>query len=111
MTSAALRASSVESDVKSALPPRRFSRPASTTTDAASVVVEAGRLKRRGGSALFTSDSTLDARNAAEVIAEAHQGGLGRPDRDYFLREDDASKQLREHYRVHMARIFVLAGD
>jgi putative endopeptidase len=80
-------------------------------TDAASVVVEAGRLKRRGGSALFTFDSTLDARNATEVIAEAHQGGLGLPDRDYYLREDDASKQLREQYRAHVARMFVLAGD
>ena len=37
---------------------------------------------------LFRFDSTQDYRDASQVIAEADQGGLGLPDRDYYLKED-----------------------
>src|SRR5258708_23666432 len=45
------------------------------------------------------------------MIAMAHQGGLGMPDRDYYLRDDEKSKQLRQGYLQHVAKMFELSGD
>lgn len=79
--------------------------------DAKAVVVEAGHLRRTGIGALFSFDSAQDARDAREVIAEADQGGLGLPDRDYYTKEDDNSKAIRAQYVEHVAKMFQLAGD
>ena len=39
------------------------------------------------------------------------QSGLGMPDRDYYLRKDDADlEKTRDAYKKHLAAMFVLAG-
>ncbi len=38
------------------------------------------------------------------------QSGLGLPDRDYYLKEDDRSKEIRAKYLEHMAKMFDLGG-
>ncbi len=38
------------------------------------------------------------------------QAGLGLPDREYYLKEDDRSKEIRAKYVAHMAKMFDLAG-
>ena len=60
---------------------------------------------------LFYFTSQQDAKNSAEVIAAADQGGMGLPDRDYYLKDDAESKELRRKYVVHMAKMFELMGD
>src|SRR5271155_2349944 len=60
---------------------------------------------------LFRFDSTQDFRDATQVIAEADQGGLGLPDRDYYLKEDAKSVELRKAYVVHVQKMFELLGD
>ncbi|HEX7614963.1 MAG TPA: M13 family metallopeptidase, partial [Thermoanaerobaculia bacterium] len=52
-----------------------------------------------------------DARNSTRYIGILNQGGLGLPDRDYYLKDDAKSKDLREAYRAHVARVFELTGD
>jgi putative endopeptidase len=79
--------------------------------DAKAVVLEAARHRRQGVGSLFSFSSTPDARDAREVIAEADQGGLGLPDRDYYTKDDAKSKELRDQYVAHMTRMFQLAGD
>lgn len=64
-----------------------------------------------GGSIVFSSGSSLDPDNSEEQIAQIDQGGLGLPDRDYYTKEDDKSKEIRERYVEHVQRIFELAGD
>jgi len=66
---------------------------------------------RLGLTAGFFVSSEQDPGNSSVVIAGAGQGGLGLPDRDYYLREDEPSKALREKYLTHIARILQLAGD
>jgi predicted metalloendopeptidase len=44
------------------------------------------------------------------VIAYAFQGGLGLPDRDYYLRTDSTSVSLRREYRDHISRTLALLG-
>jgi endothelin-converting enzyme/putative endopeptidase len=68
-------------------------------------------LHRNGASALFEFGSGQDFKNSSEVIAQADQGGLGLPDRDYYLKDDQASKDLRVKYLAHVQRMFELSGD
>ncbi|MCM3876590.1 MAG: M13 family metallopeptidase [Thermoanaerobaculia bacterium] len=77
----------------------------------ADAVVEAGRLRREGVPALFSVASTQDARDATEITAEVDQGGLGLPERDYYTKQDDASKKIRAQYVEHLAKLFVLSGN
>jgi putative endopeptidase len=60
---------------------------------------------------LFRFNSTQDFRDADQVIAEADQGGLGLPDRDYYLKEDKKSVDLRQAYAAHVEKMFELLGD
>jgi len=72
---------------------------------------ETERLQTRGVSALFRFGSNQDAKDSTRVIGGAFQGGLGLPEREYYLKEDDHSKQLREAYQKHVAKMFELLGD
>ena len=60
---------------------------------------------------LFRFDSTQDYRDASQVIAEADQGGLGLPDRDYYVKDDPKSVDLRKAYLAHVQKMFELLGD
>src|SRR3984957_1452515 len=60
---------------------------------------------------LFRFDSTQDFRDATQVIAEADQGGLGLPDRDYYVKDDPKSIDLRKAYVAHVQKMFGLLGD
>jgi putative endopeptidase len=59
----------------------------------------------------FSFGSSQDFADSSRVIAFASQGGLGLPDRDYYLKTDAKSKELREKYVAHVARMFQLMGD
>jgi endothelin-converting enzyme/putative endopeptidase len=59
----------------------------------------------------FNFTSSQDFADSSRVIAFAMQGGLGMPDRDYYLKTDDKSKELRDKYVAHVARMFQLMGD
>jgi predicted metalloendopeptidase len=72
---------------------------------------EIARLHRQVINVAFVFESTPDFKNSSQMIAIARQGGLGMPDRDYYLRDDEKSKQLREGYIKHVAKMFELAGD
>jgi len=73
--------------------------------------VEVARLQGMGVSALFDFGSTQDAKDSTQVIGGADQGGLGLPDRDYYTKTDDKSKQIRDQYREHVSRMLGLLGD
>ena len=64
-----------------------------------------------GGGTLFTFRSNQDFKDSTQVIAEADQGGLGLPDRDYYLKGDAKSQELRKAYVTHVAKMFELLGD
>ena len=52
-----------------------------------------------------------DLKDSTRYLFDLSQGGLGLPERDYYLKGDAKSKEQREKYRAHMARMFELAGD
>ncbi len=77
----------------------------------ADLAKEIGHLHSIGISGAFGFTSGQDAKNSTMVIAQAHQGGLGLPDRDYYTKDDEASKKLREQYVAHVTKVFTLLGD
>jgi putative endopeptidase len=71
-----------------------------------------GRLQMSYGSAiLFRQGSTQDPDNSEQQIAELDQGGLGLPDRDYYTKDDEKSKEIQARYVQHIERVFELMGD
>lgn len=64
-----------------------------------------------GGGTLLAFRSNQDFKDSTQVIAEADQGGLGLPDRDYYLKDDAKSAELRQTYIAHVAKMFELLGD
>jgi len=66
---------------------------------------------RSGAKALFGFGSQGDFKDASQVIAGMDQSGLGLPDRDYYLKEDDKSRETRQQYQEHLAKTFGLLGD
>ncbi|MGC1311513.1 MAG: M13 family metallopeptidase [Candidatus Acidiferrum sp.] len=79
--------------------------------DITGLTEEGARLQAEGAGVLFNFGSDQDFKDSSKVIGEANQGGLGLPDRDYYTREDDKSKKLREQYVEHVAKMFTLLGD
>ena len=75
------------------------------------LAAEIAHLHRTGMSALFNFGSGQDFKNSSEVIAQAEQGGLALPDRDYYLKDDADTAAIRQKYLAHMQRMFELAGE
>ena len=81
---------------------------AKTPADLALLV---GALHAKGVDVLFRFGATPDFKDASVVIAGTSQGGLGLPDRDYYLKEDANSVKLRQEYAAHVGRMLQLGGD
>jgi putative endopeptidase len=61
--------------------------------------------------AAFGFGSGQDLDDASKVVATADQGGLGLPDRDYYLKDDAKSVELRQQYAAHVEKMFTLLGE
>lgn len=64
-----------------------------------------------GVRAIFRFEVGADEKDSETDIAQLAQGGLGLPDRDYYLLDDEKSKALRATYEDHVAKMFALLGD
>jgi putative endopeptidase len=62
-------------------------------------------------STLFSFTADQDFKNSSQYIPEADQGGLGLPDRDYYTKQDEKSKQIRQKYMEHIQQMLVLIGE
>jgi putative endopeptidase len=79
--------------------------------DTASLQDEIARLQHGGANAVFSFGSEQDLKDSTQVVAGAGQGGIGLPDRQYYLDDDARSKQLRAAYIQHVTNMFKLMGD
>ena len=57
----------------------------------------------------FSGGQDLD--DASMVVVQIDQGGLAMPSRDYYLKDDERSKQIREKYQAFMKKMFTLSGE
>jgi putative endopeptidase len=60
---------------------------------------------------LFSSGSSQDPDDSEQEIAELAQGGLGLPDRDYYVKTDAKMQEARDRYVQHLQKVFELAGE
>ena len=67
------------------------------------------RMNGLGGAFRFGVEQ--DPKESTRYIGTLSQGGLGLPDRDYYLKEDQKSKEIRTKYEAHIRRMFELAGE
>ena len=59
----------------------------------------------------FGLGSNQDFSDSSKVITFAGSGGLGLPDRDYYTKDDDRSRQMRAKYVAHVTRMMQLIGE
>lgn len=76
-------------------------------SDLQSVIIH---LHQEGVFVPFRFGSAQDPHEPTQVIADTAAGGLGLPDRDFYFKEDDKSKETRQKYLEHVAATFMLAG-
>lgn len=70
-----------------------------------------GVASRNGLEGLFEGYVGQDDKAPDTYIFGMVQGGLGMPDRDYYLLPDAKMKAVREAYVAHLTKLFDLAGE
>ncbi len=75
------------------------------------VPAEVARLHMYLANPVFIFYVNQDPKNSTQVIAQVRQGGLGLPDRDYYTKDDDHSREIRSQYLAHVQKMLELAGD
>jgi putative endopeptidase len=63
------------------------------------------------GSFFFGSGTDQDAVDSSVIIVEVEAGGLGLPDRDYYLKTDEKSVKIREQYVAYIQQLLSLTGE
>jgi endothelin-converting enzyme/putative endopeptidase len=64
-----------------------------------------------GGIGFFGANVGSDAKNSNRSVLSVGPGGVGLPDRDYYVSEDADSKEKREKYVVHVAKMLGFLGE
>ena len=80
-------------------------------SDPAQLAALIGKLQRIGVDAFFGYGEQQDFKDASKQIAFIQQGGLGMPEKDYYLRTGDKDVKLRADYVAHVAKMLTLAGS
>jgi putative endopeptidase len=78
--------------------------------DARSLTAAIAALQAADVEALFALGPTQDAADARHVIANIDQGGLGLPDRDYYLQDDEQSRAARAAYLAYAESLLGTLG-
>jgi len=58
----------------------------------------------------FSFFQTADLKNPNKYAIYIWQGGLGLPDKEYYLKEDEKSELLKNKYQEHVASMLTLVG-
>lgn len=69
-------------------------------------------MNRMGATAPYALGIHQDAKDSSKYIVDFWQSGLGMPDRDYYLSEDDARlKEVRAKYGAHVEKMLAMTKD
>jgi len=63
------------------------------------------------GGVLFGVYSIPDFNDASMQFAALDQSGMGLPSRDFYLKDDDKSKKIREQYLQYISKLLQLSGE
>ena len=70
-----------------------------------------GKLQRMGVNVLFSFGEQQDFKDATRQIAAIDQGGLGMPEKDFYLRPGAKDEQLRKDYVAYLTKVLILSGS
>src|SRR5436853_102280 len=79
--------------------------------DRQDVLKQIAHLHSVGINAFFNFGSGQDAKDSTHDIAQAVQGGLGMPDRDYYTKQDADMNDKRAKYVAHVTKMLSLLGE
>lgn len=68
-------------------------------------------MEPKGGAGFFGFGVGADLKNSNINAGYIGTGSLGLPDRDYYVKDDEDSKKVREKYVDHVARMLQFLGD
>ncbi|HVM23571.1 MAG TPA: M13 family metallopeptidase [Sphingomicrobium sp.] len=109
-------------DARGAKPLLAELAPVRSATSHSALAAEMGKLVRRWRPtppvgrmpryfpSLFPLGIGQDDKNPERYVPGLGQGGLGMPNRDYYLNSDDAAKTTQQAYRAHVANLLKLSG-
>lgn len=75
------------------------------------LIRQIAKMHNAGLPAMFSFGGGADAKNSSMVIANAGQGGLTLPNRDYYTKEDEKSVETRQKFVEYMTNMFLHLGD
>jgi putative endopeptidase len=78
--------------------------------DKAQIVSMIAEMQQKGMFPYFVLYVSADDMNSTVNLVQTYQGGIGMGERDYYLENDDKTKEIREKYKEHVAKMFRLAG-
>ena len=67
-------------------------------------------LMRQGISAPFHVFFEADIMNSSNNLLQIYQGGLSLPEKSYYFDEDSVTVSIRDKFRQHTAKMFMLCG-
>ena len=70
-----------------------------------------GHMHTVGGTGFFSFGAQPDFKDASQYMLIYAQGGMGLPERDYYLKDDETSVNLRKAYAQHVTKMLQLGGD
>jgi putative endopeptidase len=79
--------------------------------DLGELQTELAHLQLIGVAAPLQLSQMQDFKDSTQIVAVALQGGLGLPNRDYYLKSEPTFAAARAEYVLHVARMLVLLGD
>jgi endothelin-converting enzyme/putative endopeptidase len=79
--------------------------------DKAGIPAVVGHLQTVGTTTFFGFSSGPDFKDSTQYLLILAQGGLGLPDRDYYLKDDADATKLRAAYQKHVAKMMQLDGQ
>jgi predicted metalloendopeptidase len=86
-------------------------KPIDALPDRAAVLAAIPKLQAAGISVFFNYGATPDGKNSDHQNAGISQGGLSLPNKEYYTRDDDKAKMIRQKLVEHIAKMFVLSGE
>lgn len=81
-----------------------------SVSDMNGIINQVSHFHLYGIGSMFDFGPSPDAKNSEMMIASLSQGGLGMNDRDYYVNNDNQTKEVRKAYINHLTKMFQLAG-
>ncbi|UVO49174.1 M13 family metallopeptidase [Sphingomonas sp. SUN019] len=75
------------------------------------LATEMAKLQRQGVRGFFGVGVGQDDKAPENYIVSMYQGGIGLPDRDYYLKDDAKLAAIRTAYQAYLAQMLTLAGE